>query len=255
MSNNQLYNPLEIKEGLLPRFINCCKSKIKSIVTVGSLGLILTGIQTYRTISAPNIASEINEMINSTIHEYDAIEPVLIPDSLLKHNYEVRLLRSFQDEFEIYKLYLQALNTKEVCEENDIIKFHLYQCRYRTMLAYGTESSKIIEKALKVFMYEKDSVKNESFGKTINVDLMYSIFEIQKESNREKQKVFNDLTKYTDRGWHKLAPKEKSYVFEIIEKGYASEYSLKTIELQNEFYKSLYIAASIRLREIIRESM
>ena len=37
-------NPLEIKEGLIHRVINWCKSRTKSIITVGSIGLVLTGI-------------------------------------------------------------------------------------------------------------------------------------------------------------------------------------------------------------------
>lgn len=252
MSENQAYDPLEIKEGLIPRFINWCKGKVKSIITVGSLGLVLAGIQTYKTVFAPDIASEINEIINTTIHEYDAIEPVIIPDSLIRHNYEIQLLKSYQDEFEIYKLYLQTLNIKEVREENDTIKFHLYQYRYETMLAYGTESQRILEKAQKIFLYERDSIKNENFEKTINMDLTYLILEMQKKSNKESQIVLTDISRFKNRDWNKLASKDKQRVFESLKGGYASESLLKTIELQNEFYKSLYIAVSIRLREIIR---
>lgn len=253
MDENQVYNPLEIKEGLILRFINWCKSKVKSIITVGSIGLLFAGIQTYKTVFAPDIASEINEIINSAIHEYDAIEPVVIPNSLYRYNYEVKLLKSYQDEFEIYKLHLQALNIMDISEDNEAIKFHLYQYRYENMLAYGTESQRIIEKAQKVFIYEKDSIKNEKFGKTINADLMYLILDMQKKTNHEKQVALTNFSDYKNRGWNKLTSKEKQRVFEILDQGYASESSLKTIELQNEFYKSLYIAVSIRLREIIRE--
>lgn len=254
MNNNQEYNPLEIKEGLIPRFINRCKSKVKSIITVGSIGLIFAGIQTYKTVLAPDIVSEINEMINSAIREYNAIEPVSIPDSLIRYNYEVQLLKSYQDEFEIYKLHLQALNIKDISEDNESIKLYLYQCRYENMLAYGTESQRILEKAQKIFIYEKDSIKNENFGKTINADLMYLIFNMQKKSNNEKQIALTNFSFYINRGWNKLTSKEKQQVFEILYQGYANESYLKTIELHNEFYRSLYIAVSIRLREIIRES-
>lgn len=254
MNDNQVYNPLEIKEGLIPRFMNWCKSKVKSIVTVGSIGLILAGIQTYKTVFAPDIASEINEMINSAIRESDAIKPVSIPDSLIRYNYEVQLLKSYQDEFEIYKLHLQALNIKDVSEDNDLIKFYLYLYRYENMLAYGTESQRMLEKAKKVFVYEKDSVKNENFGKTINAELMYSIRDMQTKSNNEKRTAVTTISYYTNRDWNKLTSKEKQRVFKMLDQGYASESSLKTIELQHELYKSLYIAVSIRLREIIRES-
>lgn len=254
MNDNHEYNPLEIKEGLIPRFINWCKGKVKSIITVGSIGLIFAGIQTYKTVFAPDIASEINEIINLAIREYNAIEPASVPDSLTKYDYEVQLLKSYQDEFEIYKLYLQALNIKDVSEDNEAIKFHLYQYRYENMLAYGIESQRILEKAQKVFIYEKDSIKNKNFGKTINADLMYLILDMQKKSNNEKQIALTDFSFYKNRGWNKLTSKEKQRVFEILDQGYASESSLKTIELQNEFYKSLYIAVSIRLREIIRKS-
>lgn len=254
MSENQVYDPLEIKEGLIPKFMNWCKRKFKSILTVGSIGLIFAGIQTYKTVYAPDIASEINKIINSAIHEYDAIESVNIPDSLIRHNPEIQLLKSYQDEFEIYKLYLQSLNITDISVDNESIKLHLYQYRYENMIAYGNESQRIIEKAQKVFMYERDSIKNENFGKTINADLMYFILDMQKKSNQERHTVLTNLSYYNLGNWNKLTSKTKQRVFEILKQGYASELSQKTIELQNEFYKSFYIAVSIRLREIIRES-
>lgn len=254
MNENQAYNPLEIKDGLIYRFANWCKRKIKSIITVGSIGLILAGIQTYKTIFAPDIASEIYEVINSTIREYDAIEPVVIPDSLIKYNHEVQLLKSYQDEFEIYKLYLQSLNTKEIQEQDDMIKLRLYKSRYEAKSAIGKESLRIMKKAQEILLYEKNTIKNKDFEKTINADLMYLILDMQKKTNNEKQTVLTNFSFYENCDWNKLTSKEKQRVFEILNQGYASESFLKTVKLQTEFHKSLYISVSIRLREIIRES-
>lgn len=250
MNENQAYNPLEIKDGLIYRFANWCKRKIKSIITVGSIGLILAGIQTYKTIFAPDIASEIYEVINSTIREYDAIEPVVIPDSLIKYNHEVQLLKSYQDEFEIYKLYLQSLNTKEIQEQDDMIKFRLYESRYEAMLAIGKESLRIMEKAQEILLYEKNTIKNKDFEKTINAGLTHSTIKMLEKSNEEGQIISANLSKFKTRS--NLTSKEKDYLLDILHKGYESV--RRSIELQTEFHKSLYIAVSIRLREIIRES-
>ena len=65
-------NPLEINEGYIPRFITWCKKKIKAIVTIGSIGLVLAALQTYKAFFSPNVADDISNTIISTIQEYDA---------------------------------------------------------------------------------------------------------------------------------------------------------------------------------------
>lgn len=254
MSDEQMYDPLEIKEGIIPSFINWCKKRIRSIITVGSIGLVLTGIQTYKAVFAPDLASEINEIINSSIYEYDAINPVEIPDSLIANNTEVQLLKSFQDEFEIYKLYLRSLNTKDVREDDEIMNLSMYKYRYENTIAFGAELTKILEISQRVFVYEGDTLKNNNFGKTINAGLLPVILKLQKESNKISEKSLAYLSLCSNRGFNKLTSKERKRLSEELYQGYANESNLKSIDLQSKLLKSVYIAVSIRLREIMRDS-
>lgn len=172
---------------------------------------------------------------------------------MLKCNKEIQLLKSYQEEFDIYFLYLQSLNVREIREENEIVKFSLYKSRYEMMLAYGIESQRMLEKAQEIFLYEKNVAKNEKFGITINMDLMHLILEMQKKVHEEQQATLTKLSTGKHRDWKSLTALEKEKIYTILENGYASETLLKTIELQTEFYKSLYLTISIRLKEIMRD--
>ena len=95
MDNN--YNPLEIHEGLIPRFISWFKKKFKTIVTIGSVsialtvvGLALTTIQVFR----PDPAKEISKTINEIIQDAQTREFIDIPDTLQSDD-EVQLLKSY----------------------------------------------------------------------------------------------------------------------------------------------------------------
>lgn len=81
---------------------------------------------------------------------------------MLKCNKEIQLLKSYQEEFDIYFLYLQSLNVREIREENEIVKFSLYKSRYEMMLAYGIESQRMLEKAQEIFCMKRMLLKTRN---------------------------------------------------------------------------------------------
>lgn len=85
------------------------------------------------------------------------------------------------------------------------------------------------------------------------MDLMHLILEMQKKVHEEQQATLTKLSTGKHRDWKSLTALEKEKIYTILENGYASETLLKTIELQTEFYKSLYLTISIRLKEIMRD--
>ena len=251
MEKNE-YNPLEIKEGYIPRFITWCKKKIKAIVTIGSIGLVLAALQTYKAFFSPNVAHDISNTIISTIQEYDALRPIVIPDSIMG-NQEIKLLKEYQDEFEIFKLYLSSLDYSKIEAKEDTTKISMYMGRYQNALAYGEESQKILEIIQKVADYEQNVMHSESFGKTVDLNTMYLITLSQSVSNAERNRILHDISFYYKKGFKRLTKREKKDFYRKLERGYASEESLATIKLQTKFYKNFYIATSIRLLELINE--
>lgn len=246
MKENQ-YNPLEIHEGYIPRFFGWCKRKMRTIVTIGSLGFVLAGIQTYLAWKSPDVAKEINKTIISTVEECRAIDKVDIPDSLL-NNKEIRLLRSYQDEFELYMLYLLSLKNDEVIADNDT-RLHICVSRFEASLAYGEESKRMIKLAESISSFEEEIMCNKKFKFLIDINLMVKVIELQKLVNNEQGKFIDYMKKYP--AYMQSSEKNKEKLLKMAYSILNSQNQLTTIQAEKELYKSIYIAVNIRLKELI----
>lgn len=243
-------NPLEIKEGLFPRFFSWCKKKARTFQFIGILGLLFAGLETYKELTEPDVAEQISNTITSTIQEYEILKPVFIPDSL-RSNPEVKILTKYQKEFEKYRLYLLSLDCSPIEEKEDTTKISLYISQYTTYQAYSTESQNMNNLITSICVYERDVVHNETFGNTVNLSKLYKINELQNDVQNERKTIINSLTYCRDKGLNNLTKKEKKEVFENLDLGISSNSELELIRLQSEFYKSFYIATNIRLLEIV----
>lgn len=67
MSEHDNYNPLEIKEGLIPRVFNWCKKKARIFQVLATIGVVLAGVEAYSSIFGPDIAEDISKTITATI--------------------------------------------------------------------------------------------------------------------------------------------------------------------------------------------
>lgn len=247
------YNPLEIKEGYIPRFITWCKKKIKAIVTIGSVGLVFAALQTYKAFFSPNIASEINNTIVSAVQDYEILKPIDIPNSMMS-NQEVLLLKEYQDEFAIFKLYLSSLDYSKIEAEDDTIIFSIHQQRYNGAKAYGSESIKLLSCIIKIIQYEQEYVKNDSiFSATFDMNTMNQLYSTQNLANIERDNVLESIETYSNKGFANLTNKEKKDLYKNFEQGYASESALNTIKLQTKLFKNFFLVTNIRLSEIKKE--
>lgn len=244
------YNPLEIKEGLFPRFFSWCKKKARTFQFIGILGLLFAGLETYKELTEPDVAEQISITITSTIQEYEILKPVTIPDSL-RSNPEVIILTKYQKEFEKYRLYLLSLDCSPIEEKEDTTKISLYVSQYTTYQAYSIESQNMNNLITSVCKYERDVVHNGTFGNTVNLSMLYKIKELQNDVQKERNTIINSLTYCSDKGLNNLTKKEKKEVYENLDMGISSNSELELIRLQSEFYKSFYIATNIRLLEIV----
>lgn len=244
-------NHSEKNTRLIQSFIGWCKREIRSITIIGSIGVVFAGIQTYKACSSPDIASEINDVIESTIKEHDALEPVIVPDSLFEQNSEVRLLKSFQDEYNIYLSYLRVLDLSDVSEGDDTERMSAYLYRFKNVSSYQTEVTKILQLTAEVVEYE-NSIKNEHFVSMIKRDLVTSALDVQRCCSSENDVVIQVLSGYLNKDLDKLTSKERKEMYKVIHQGYASESHKKAVLLHAELFKSIYVAVSIRLKELIR---
>lgn len=247
------YNPLEIKEGYIPRFFSWCKTYIKrfkkQVLTLGVLGVVLTGIQTYMVCFSPDVASEINEVITSSLKDYQALTKIDIPESLLG-NEEVKMLKRFQDEFEIYKLHLMTLDYSEVRVENKDKRL-IYSNRVYANKVYSDVCIKQTSLAQSILDYEANTLHDTTFGATLDANILYEMLKYQKIITEQRKKV---LVYMSDVDFSKLSKKAKRIYCRNLEKSYASKDNLKCIRLEREFYKSFYLATSIKLKRIIMDN-
>lgn len=246
MNENQ-YNPLEIHEGYIPKFLSWCKRKMRTIVTIGSLGLVLAGIQTYLAWASPDVAKEINKTIISTVEEYRSIDKVDIPDSILSNN-EVQLLKSYQDEFELYMLFLMSLKNDEVVADNDT-RLHICVCRLQTSLIYGKVCERLINLADSISSFEEKSNGNKEFNFLIDANLMIKAIELQKIVNNEQNKVIEYLKKHSV--YAQSSEKGNGEFLKMLESILNSQNRLTLMQTQKELFKSIYIAVNIRLKQLI----
>lgn len=247
MNTNQTSNPLGKKTELIQRFIRWSKRKIKSIITIGSIGLVFAGIQAYKALFPSDITSEINDVINSAIERYGVMVPVAIPDSLFEQNSEVRLLKSYQDEFEMYKTYLQALDLSDFSAGNDTIAVRSFEYRYGKLLEYDEKAGALLQCIARIVEYEQS--RGNVFVKP---DLLESLKDANEEFASELVGVYAKFLNYYNRGFDKLTLREKKEMSKVFQQGIASKSLKRVISLQTELFESTYIAVSIRLKELLR---
>lgn len=245
-------NRLDQKEGYIHRFISWCKKKIKAIVTIGSIGLIISGIQLYLSLSSPNLGGEMEKTIVAVINEYDVLKPEYIPEPLMS-NEEVKLLREYQTEFEIFKRYLSSLDYSKITSTNGSDILDVYMQRYMNHLAFEEESKKLESIIKRIINYEKINIPNSSFISTININTLDEIELSRKSARNETQEAFNEITIYRGKNFDKLNNRQKKKLFNSLDKGYANDKLLQTITLTSKFYKEFYVATGIRIKEIVRD--
>lgn len=252
MTEQKNYSPLEFKEGLIPRFFNWCKKKARTFQVLAVIGVVLAGVEAYSSIFGPDIAEKISTTISTTIQDYETLKPVTVPDSL-QQNEEICLLKRYQKEFELYKLYLNSLDCSPIEVKSDSTKLQLIVSKFYGFDAYNTEATKLLELAISINTYEAETAKNESFNKTINISKGYRILQLQKIQNNMQKEMIKSLSYYSTKGFNNLTKKERNAMYNGLEEIVSGEVALELIKAQTEFYKSFYIATSIRLHELINQ--
>lgn len=252
MTEQKNYNPLEIKEGLIPRIFNWCKKKARTFQVLATIGVVLAGVEAYSSIFGPDIAEDISKTITATIQDYETLKPVTVPDSLLQ-NEEICLLKKYQKEFELYRLYLNSLDCSPIDVKSDSTKLQLLVSKFYGFDAYNTEASKLLALAMSINSYEAETAKNESFNKTINISKGYRILQLQEIQNNMQKEMIKSLSYNSTKGFNNLTKKERNAMYDGLEEIVSGEVPLELIKAQTEFYKSFYIATSIRLHELINQ--
>ena len=246
------YNPLEIKDGLFPRFFSWCKKKARTFQFIGILGLLFAGLETYKELTEPDVAEQISNTITSTIQEYEILKPVSIPDSL-RSNPEVKILTDFQKEFEKYRLILLAQKTPPIVENEDSIKIQLYYSAYINYNEYCLETKVLNDMVVSILKFEENIIANEKFGYTVSRANLYKASALLDQIVAERDAIIPTLKSCVEKGLNNLTKKEKTKLYENLELGISSEAVLELIKVQTEFYKSVYIATNIRLLEIVND--
>lgn len=246
----QKNDSLEINETFFTRFFSWCKKHGFVMGIITTFGVILSGLQTYKSFTEPDIAEEIANTISSAIQEYSALEPIAIPDSL-KSNPEVVCLTNYQKEFEKYRCHLQLLDFSSVKDEELGLRLAVYKSRCDAYNGYTKQCEIMDQRVLTLFCFVRDSNRTSPLGVTINEGIILKLIDLRKEVANDDNLTANTLTSFLKKDLANLTKKEKKYLYGNIEKSTHSSKKLDLITTQTSFYKSVYIAANIRLLEIV----
>lgn len=255
MDNN--YNPLEIHEGLIPRFISWFKKKFKTIVTIGSVsialtavGLGLTAIQVFR----PDPAKEISKTINGIIQDAQTLEIVNIPDTLLS-NEEVQLLKSYHSAYNNYinqcKAYQTVLNDRKFDKKNDasILQHYLHIGNHRQQ--YRFTLTAIINQCNDILQFEQNS-GNQQFIYLLDIRAYMSLIERLKSENNEWKRI-NAMLQSSVSNHNSYYQHNKTNIFKSLNNMFFGNEELESFELQKRILKDFHIACNVRLMELINE--
>lgn len=255
MDNN--YNPLEIHEGLIPRFISWFKKKFKTIVTIGSVsialtvvGLALTTIQVFR----PDPAKEISKTINEIIQDAQTREFIDIPDTLQSDD-EVQLLKSYHSAYWNYiyqcKAYQAVINDKKFDRKNEasILEHYLYIGNHYQQ--YRLTLKAITKQCDDILQFEQYS-GNKQFEHLLDKQAYVSLIK-RMESENNEWKCINTMLESSVSNYNSYYQHNKANIFKSLNSMFFGNVQLELFELQKRILKDFHIACNVRLMELINE--
>lgn len=251
------YNPLEIHEGLIPRFISWFKKKFKTIVTIGSVsialtvvGLALTAIQVFR----PDPAKEISKTINGIIQDAQTLEFVNIPDTLLSDE-EVQLLKSYHSAYNNYinqcKVYQAVLNDRKFDRKNEASILHHYLYISNHHQQYRLTLTAIINQCNDILQFEQNS-GNKQFEHLLDKQAYISLIERLDSENNEWKRI-NTMLQSSVGNHNSYYQHNKTNIFKSLNNMFFGDDELESFELQKRILKGFHIACNVRLMELINE--
>ena len=280
MENNEEYNPLEIKEGLIIKLFNNVKAIFKKFkrlfLTVGVLGISTTlltfGVdkliekfyhdedslkqeemhqeEMESAKRSEKIAKEISETLAAMQEDFQRLQPINIPDSLLTDP-ELAIINGFLVEFELYKDIAKTIDFSAIQTADYETRLNIYLSRIHIVAKYINQSQKLFAKATDILKYEAEKGID---GITIDLGQMNNLEQCMDATDKNYKEIEDSLTIYLglDKR-HILKDDTRKQLYKIIERTYSSVEFLNQITGEKRFYNSLYTQIKIRLKQIQKE--